>query len=223
MQDFLLQSRLNIFRFITYFIFRYVSSYHVRSFFLSRGFIAGLVNLDASPHYIIKFSIFIPSSFLGFAMDDFNAVDRIRRLHVINNMYSMASSNLSASLYNKRKDLQFYPVMYLETGGFETLKRNYDKFISGIILTSTSPISYSPHYNLTLQNDSMKALSKMFENKPLKYVLYPKSQNATLSDNFLANTLYTASRLFNELIIYVRSNSATRCQRCWQRIIGCKR
>jgi len=41
----------------------------------------------------------------------------------------------------------------------------------------------------------------MFENKPLKYIFYPKTTNATLSDNFLANTLYTASRLFNELII----------------------
>jgi len=84
-------------------------------------------------------------------MDDFNSVDRIR-LHVINNMYSMAS----AALYNKRKDSQFYPVMYLETGGFETLKRSYDKFISGMILASTSPISNSPHYNLTLLNDSIK-------------------------------------------------------------------
>jgi hypothetical protein len=148
------------------------------------------------------------SSFLGFAMDDFNAVDRIRRLYVTNNMYFMASSNLSAALYNKRTDVRFYPVMYLETGGFETLKRYYDKFISGIILVSTSPISYSPHYNLTLLSDNMKALSQMFENKPLKYVLYPKAQNATLPENILANTLLTASRLFNEIIIYVRTDDS---------------
>lgn len=141
-------------------------------------------------------------------MDDFNAVDRIRRLHVTNNMYFMASSNLSAALYNKRTDVHFYPVMYLETGGFETLKKYYDKFISGIILVSTSPIPYSPHYNLTPLNDGMKALSQMFENKPLKYIIYPKAQNATLPENLLANSLSTASRLFSEIIIYVRTDDS---------------
>jgi len=148
------------------------------------------------------------SSFLGFAVDDFNAVDRIRRLHVTNNMYFMASSNLSAALYNKRTDVNFYPVMYLETGGFETLKKYYDKFISGIILASSSPISYSPHYDLTPLSDNVKALSQMFENKPLKYILYPKAQNATLPENLLANSLLTASRLFNEIIIYVRTDNS---------------
>jgi hypothetical protein len=148
------------------------------------------------------------SSFLGFAVDDFNAIDRIRRLHVTNNMYFMASSNLSAALYNKRTDVHFYPVMYLQTGGFETLKKYYDKFISGIILSSTSPISYSPHYDLTPLNDSMKALSQMFENKPLKYIIYPKTQNATLPENLLVNSLSTASRLFSEIIIYVRTDNS---------------
>src|SRR5438105_10443377 len=77
------------------------------------------------------------SSFLGFAIDDFNSLTAIRRLYVMNNMYLMTSSNLSGALYYKRNDIQFYPVMYLETGGFETLKRNYDKFLAGIILVNT--------------------------------------------------------------------------------------
>jgi len=150
-----------------------------------------------------------PSSFLGFVMDDFNAVDGVRRLYVMNNMYFMASSNLSAALYDKRKDVQFYPVMYLETGGFETLKSNYDKFVSGIILANASPISSSSsYYNLTQLDHYIKALSKMFENKPLKYILYPaKTQNDTLSNRLVSDTLSTASRLFNEIIIYVMTDN----------------
>ena len=48
----------------------------------------------------------------------------------------------------------------------------------------------------------------MFENKPLKYILYPKAQNPTLPENLLANTLSTASRLFNEIIIYVKIDNS---------------
>jgi hypothetical protein len=75
------------------------------------------------------------------------------------------------------------------------------------MINRTSPISYSPHYNLTL-SDNMKALSQMFENMPLKYILYPKTQNATLPENLLANSLSTASRLFNEIIIYVGTDNS---------------
>jgi len=146
------------------------------------------------------------SSFLGFAVDDFNPTLEMRRLNITNNMHFMASSNLSAALYNKRTDVHFYPVMYLDTAGFETLKKYYDKFISGIILVSPSWI-YSPR-PLTLLNDSMKAVSQMFENKPLKYIIYPKAQNAMLPENLLANTLSTASRLFSEIIIYVRTDNS---------------
>jgi hypothetical protein len=152
-----------------------------------------------------------PSSFLGFAIDDFNAVDGIRRLYVMNNMYFMASSKLSTALHNKRKDIQFYPVMYLETGGFETLKNNYDKFLSGIILVNTSPMSsLSSYYNLTQIDDNMRALSKMFENKPLKYILYPtNAQNYSLSDRrHLTDSLLIASRLFDSIIIYVRIDNS---------------
>jgi hypothetical protein len=156
-----------------------------------------------------------PISFLGFAIDDFNAVDGIRRLYVRNNInYFMDSSNLSVALYSKRSDIQFYPVMYLETGGFETLKSNYDKLLSGIILVNISPMSSSSSsYNLLQLDDNTKALSKMFENKPLKYILYPttraQAQNDTLSDRHIMNTLSKASRLFDYIIIYVRTDDST--------------
>jgi len=152
-----------------------------------------------------------PSSFIGFAIDDFNATDGIRRLYVMNNMYFMSSSKLSSALYNKRKDIQFYPVMYLETGGFKTLKSNYDKFLSGIILVNTSPMStLSLYYNLTRLGDNMGALSKMFANKPLKYILYPtNTQNDTPSNHrLLTDTLSIVSRLFDGVIIYIKTDNS---------------
>ena len=153
-----------------------------------------------------------PISFLGFVIDDFNAVDGIRRLYVMNNInYFMGSSNLSAALFNKRNDVQFYPVMYLETGGFETLKKNYGKFLSGIILASTSamsPSSLSPN-DQTQLNVETKALSKMFEDKPLKYILYPiTTQNDMLLNRHMADALSTASRFFNYIIIYVKTDDS---------------
>jgi hypothetical protein len=157
-----------------------------------------------------------PSSFLGFAIDDFNAVDRVRRIYIMNNIiyFISSSSNLSTALYDKRKDIQFYPVMYLETGGFETLKINYDKFLSGVILVDTSPIvlsSSSLYYNLTQLTGNIGALSKMFENKPLKYIIYPaNTQNDTSSylRRQLTDTLLIASRLFNGIIIYVNTDNS---------------
>jgi hypothetical protein len=157
-----------------------------------------------------------PSSFLGFAIDDFNAVDRVRRIYITNNImyFISSSSNLSTALYSKRKDIQFYPVMYLETGGFETLKINYDKFLSGVILVDTSPIllsSSSLYYNLAQQTGNIGAVSKMFENKPLKYIIYSaNTQNDTLSDTsrHLTDTLSIASRIFNGIIIYVNTDNS---------------
>jgi hypothetical protein len=138
-----------------------------------------------------------PSSFLGFAVDDFNSITAIRRLYVMNNVYLMASSNFTGALNYKRNDVQFYPVMYLETGGFESLKRNYDKFLSSIILVNTLT---SSNYDVAQLAKNVTALSKMFEFKSLKYVVYPSKEvnNATL---------LTASRLFNDIIIYVRTDN----------------
>ena len=62
-------------------------------------------------------------SFLGFAIDDFNAIVDIRRIRLMNNMDLMGLSKFSAALSYKRDDVQFYPVMYVETGEFETLKK----------------------------------------------------------------------------------------------------
>jgi hypothetical protein len=146
-----------------------------------------------------------PTSFLGFALDDFNSINAIRRLYVMNNMYLMASSNFSGALDYKRKDVEFYPVMYLETGGFETLKRNYDKFLAGIILVNTLS---SSNYNVSQLGKNVTALSKMFVFKPLEYIVYPsKDVNNALSAHLIVTTLSIASRLFNGIVIYVRTDN----------------
>src|SRR5215831_10180933 len=115
-----------------------------------------------------------PLSFVGFVMDDFNAIDEVRRLYVRSNMNYLFSSNLSAALAGKRNDIQFFPVMYVETGGFNTLKRDYDRFLSGIILAKATNNNDNEN-NSTIQLDSItKTISTMFKGKQLKYILHPE-------------------------------------------------
>ena len=140
------------------------------------------------------------SSFQGFAVDDFNAVVDMRRIRIMNSMDLMGLSNFSSALSYKREDVQFYPVMYMETGEFETLKETYNKFIAGVILVSTSYQNVS-----NLENDFAK-FSKMFENKPIKYIVYPvKSGFNPPSDRLLMATLSIASRWVEGIIVYVNT------------------
>jgi hypothetical protein len=156
-----------------------------------------------------------PSSFLGFTIDDFNAITGIRRLYVMNNLYFMSLSNLSYALNYKRQDVQFYPVMYLETSGFETVKTKYNKFLAGIILVNTLS-NKNDNNNKTSLGKQIAALSKMFEDKLLKYIVYADSSsqynnsnnNTSSSDRLLMTQLYTVSRLFNGIIIYINTDNS---------------
>jgi hypothetical protein len=139
-------------------------------------------------------------SFQGFVVDDFNAVVDIRRIRPMNSMDLMGLSNFSSALTYKRDDVQFYPVMYMETGDFETLKETYNKSIAGVILVSTLYQNVS-----TLENDFVE-FSKMFENKPIKYIVYPvKSGFNPPSDRLLMATLSIVSRWAEGIIVYVNT------------------
>jgi hypothetical protein len=144
------------------------------------------------------------SSFQGFAIDDFNAIEKIRRYYIRNNVNYFISANLSNALhYYKNKDVQFYPVIYLETGAFETIRKEYNKFTAGIILVSTS------YYNVTYLEDDLIAFSKMFENKPVKYIIYTTKNSANYSppsDRLVMATLSIATRVAGGIIIYVNTN-----------------
>lgn len=139
-----------------------------------------------------------PSSFLGFAVDDMNAIVDIRRVYIMNNMDLMGLSNFSSALPYKREDVQFYPVMYIETGEFETLKKKYGKYITGIILVNTL------YHNVSFLEKNFAKFSDMFENKPIKYIVYPtKSGCEPPSDRLIMATLSIASRWVDGIIVYV--------------------
>jgi hypothetical protein len=139
-------------------------------------------------------------SFLGFAVDDFNAFVDIRRIYRMNNMDLMGLSNLSLALSQKRDDVLFYPVMYVETGEFETLKKEYNKYAEGIILVNTL------YHNLSYLENDFANLSKILDNKPIKFIVYPiKSGFDPPSDRLMMATLSIASRWVDGIIIYVNT------------------
>jgi hypothetical protein len=142
-----------------------------------------------------------PSSFLGFAVDDFNAIIDIRRIRLMNNMDLMGLSNFSSALFYKRDDVRFYPVMYVETGEFETLIDEYNKYTAGIILVSTL------YHNVSYLENDLVNLSKMLDNKPIEYIVYPvKSGFDPPSDRLILATLSIVSRWVDGIIIYVNTN-----------------
>ncbi len=144
-------------------------------------------------------------SFAGFVIDDFNAIHGERRLYVLNNMYVMSLSGLEDALTHKREDVQFYPVMYLETSGFETLKNKYNKYANGVILVSTL------YQNISKLADNIKTVLEIFNNdevpKSFKYIVYPvKSGDSKPSDHLIRQTLSIVSKLVDGIIVYVRTD-----------------
>ena len=140
-------------------------------------------------------------SFLGFVLDDFNASDKIRRLYLMNTVDRMNLTKLPDALDNKRKDVDFYPVMYLENGEFETVKKEYSKYANGLILVSTF------YQNVTYLENHLVQVSEMFPDKPIKYIVYPtKTSWHTPSDRLIMATLSIASRRADGIIIYVDTN-----------------
>jgi len=153
--------------------------------------------------YFNSLKIKHPTSFQGFAIDDFNAIHKIRRHYYKNNVDYFILSNLSNALDYKDKDIQFYPVIYLETGSIDIIKREYTKFTTGIILASTL------YYNVTYLEQDLRGYSKIFDNKPIKYILYVTKNTFNSnppSDRLIMATLSIATRAADGIIIYVDTN-----------------
>ena len=137
-------------------------------------------------------------SFLGFAIDDFNASGKTRRVYHFNNVDRMNLTGLPDALSHKREDVQFYPVMYLETGEFETVGTEYNKYTTGLILVSTL------YQNITYLESQLIRISEMFHDEPIKFIIYPtKSSDHSPSDRLMMATLSVASRRVDGLIMYV--------------------
>jgi hypothetical protein len=172
-----------------------------------------------------------PSSLDGFVIDDFNLSNE--SAHANNgkgnndnshnhakdgnnennrvpkeNVNFMLKSKLEEALQKKRKDLHFYPVLYFE--GFKTndVKRHYYNNTDGIVLASTN------YYNVTDLAHNLKVFSKVFNDKPIRYVVYTARtsnyiDNSPPSDRLILSTLSIAneSGLVKGVIIWRNTNS----------------
>jgi hypothetical protein len=124
------------------------------------------------------------------------------------NVSFMLKSKLAEALQKKRKDLHFYPVLYFE--GFKTndVKRQYYNYTDGIVLASTN------YYNVTDLDHNLKVFSKVFNDKPIRYVVYSARtsnyiDNSPPSDRLILSTLSIAneSNLVKGIIIWRNTNS----------------
>lgn len=172
-----------------------------------------------------------PSSLDGFVIDDFNlsndsahankgkgnndnshnhAKDGSNENNRVpkENVNFMLKSKLEEALQKKRKDLHFYPVLYFE--GFKTndVKRHYYNNTDGIVLASTN------YYNVTDLAHNLKVFSKVFNDKPIRYVVYTARtsnyiDNSPPSDRLILSTLSIAneSGLVKGVIIWRNTNS----------------
>ncbi|MGA7899907.1 MAG: PDZ domain-containing protein [Nitrososphaeraceae archaeon] len=124
------------------------------------------------------------------------------------NVNFMLKSKLDEALEKKRKDLHFYPVLYFE--GFKTndVKRNYYNYADGIVLASSN------YYNVTELSHNLKVFSKVFDDKPIKYVVYTAKtsnyiDNSPPSDRVILSTLAIANKsgVVKDIIIWRNTNS----------------
>jgi hypothetical protein len=124
------------------------------------------------------------------------------------NVDFMLKSKLENALQKKRKDLHFYPVLYFE--GFKTndVKRNYYNYANGIVLASSN------YYNVTDLDHNIKVFSKVFNGKPLRYVVYTARtsnyiDNSPPSDRLILSTLSIVNKsgVVKGIIVWRNTNS----------------
>jgi hypothetical protein len=172
-----------------------------------------------------------PSSLDGFVIDDFNLFNNSVHANKAkgNNHHShndandknenkkkapketvtfMLKSKLEEALQKKRKDLHFYPVLYFEGVKTNDVKRHYYNDSDGIVLASTN------YYNVTDLDHNLKVFSKVFNNKPIRYVVYTDRTSNFIdssppSDRLVLSTLSIAnnSGAVKGIIVWRNTNS----------------
>ncbi|MGA9150134.1 MAG: hypothetical protein WBZ36_06130 [Candidatus Nitrosopolaris sp.] len=139
------------------------------------------------------------------SIDDFNhpwSMSHKRTNYLLaNNVEYMIASNLSSALDYKDKSVSFYPVIYIETGFQKLVAKEFGKFISGIILASTTP------ERITNLEENIKSISMMFDRKPIKYIVYTcdcaGGGRERLADTVIDATLSVSTKAADGIIIYV--------------------
>jgi hypothetical protein len=144
-----------------------------------------------------------PSSFSGFAIDDFNWISTRNDTKFWRNIDFMLYSNFADALKSKRSDVKFYPVIYFEGLRNDVVANEYGKFIDTIVLVSAS------YYNVSKLERNLLEFKEMFPGKPTRYIVYPTiTYNYTRqgydppSDRLVMATLSITTRLVDGIIIW---------------------
>jgi hypothetical protein len=148
-----------------------------------------------------------PSSFSGFAIDDFNWISTRNDTKFWRNIDFMLDSNLSEALIHKRSDVKFCPVVYFEGLGNRILANEYGKYIDALVLVSAS------YYNISSLETNLLQFKEMFPGKPSRYIVYPTiTYNYTRqgydppSDRLVMATLSIATRLVDGIILWHKTD-----------------
>lgn len=144
-----------------------------------------------------------PTSFQGFTIDDFNWISTRNDTKFRFNIDFMEHSGLAEALKDKRDDVQFNPTIYFEGVKTDILFKKYNKLIDGLNLASAC------YYNISILDKQIQTMHKIFNNKPIKYIVYPtitynytKQNYSPPSDDLVMATLSIAYNNTNGLIIW---------------------
>jgi hypothetical protein len=111
------------------------------------------------------------------------------------NVNFMLESDFKEALEEKRKDLHFYPLIYIEGVKTNTVKSEFYNLTDGIVLAS------SDFYNITKLEHNLDVFGKVFSNnsKTIRYLIYTAPTSNFLlqgyyppSDRLILATLTTA-------------------------------
>ena len=147
-------------------------------------------------------------SFKGFTIDDFNWISTRNDTKFERNVDYMIYSNLSDALNGKNDDVHFYPVIYFEGEMTNTVIKEYSKFTDGMIMASAC------YYNITNLKSNLLKFSEMFDDKPIRYVVYPtitynysRYNYSPPSEQLIMATLSIASRSADGIIMWTKIDS----------------
>ena len=149
-----------------------------------------------------------PSSFEGFTIDDFNWISTRNDTKFEYNIDFMEYSNLLDALQHKSEEVKFFPTVYFEGKKTDVVVNEFLNYVDGIIAVSGC------YYNVSALEPQLHLFGELFDNKPIKYVVYPtithnytRQNYSPPSDRLVISTLSIASRTVDGILVWHKINS----------------
>jgi len=170
------------------------------------GFVIDDFNLFSNSGHTNKNNVNNDDNANNHAKNDHNNITKFPK----ENVNFMIKSNLEEALQKKRKDLHFYPLLYFEGVKTNDVKRRYYNNTDGIVLASTD------YYNVTELAHNLNVFSKVFNNKPIRYVVYTARTSKYIdqnysppSDRLILSTLAIANKsgVVKGIVVWRNTNS----------------